>query len=211
MSPKTVRTDKRAASPFAAAMIIAVAVVAVVVSLLLAAAPVSAADVGSTSMSADKTAYQVAPGETVVIKIADMPDATGLASVDFEDADGFSADELFTVTVVEDAELLTANVRIVADAEAPLGDYTVEIVPAGNATQAVSVTLTVKHSLMQVISGNVLYIGTGIGLIVLGGFLGIVVKNAKAKKVTKPLSVIIYLGAVAAFGWVIYQAVMVML
>jgi hypothetical protein len=212
MSPKTVRTDKRAASPVAAAMLIAVAVVAVVASLLLAAAPAAALDVDSASMSADKAAYQVAPGEYVTIKITGMPDANGLASVSFEDADGFSADEFFTVTAVEDAELLTATIKIVADAEAPLGEYTVEIAPVTNATtDTVLVTLTVERSLAQVISGNVLYIGTGIGLIVLGAFMSAAIRNAKAKKVTKPLSMIMYIGAFAALAWVIYQAVMVML
>lgn len=208
MSSKSITSDQRGATPLAA--IAAIVAIAVTFALLLsAAAPVSAADVGSTTMSADADKYKVAPGETVTIQISDMPDAAGIAKVNFDDEDGFNADEHFRVTSVEKG--LNATIKIVADAKTPLGLYSVEIVPTGNASHAITVELTVQPSVMQLISGNVLYIGTAIALVLVGMFLQTSVKNKKAKKLTKPLSTLLYIGAAAAFVYVIYQLVVVLI
>jgi len=208
MSPKSISTDKRGATPLAA--IAAIVAVAVTFALLLsAAAPASAADVSSTSMSADKDKYTVAPGGEVVIKIADMPDAEGIAEVNFDDEDGFSADEWFTVTSTE--KELSASIKIVADEETPLGTYIVEIVPAGNASQAVEVELTVQHSVMQVLSGNAMYLGAGIGLIVVAGLMSQAIVNKKAKRLTKPLGTLMILAGVASLAWVGYQLFVVLI
>jgi hypothetical protein len=208
MSSKSITSDQRGATPLAA--IAAIVAVAVTFALLLsAAAPAAAADVSSTSMSADADKYKVAPGETVTILISNMPDTSGIAKVNFDDADGFAADANFRVTSVEKG--LNATIKIAADAKTPLGLYSVEIVPAGNASHAITVELSVQPSVMQTISGNVLYIGTGIGLIVVAMFLRTSVKNKKAKRVIKPLSALLFLGAAAAILWVIAQLVGVML
>lgn len=208
MSHKAITPDQRGATPLAA--IAAIVAVAVTIALLLsAAAPVSAADVGSTSMSADADKYTVAPGGEVIIKIADMPDSTGISKVNFEDADGFIADEFFTVTSTE--KDLNASIKIVADKEAPLGEYTVEIIPAGNATEAVTVILTVQHSVIQVLSGNAMYLGTGIGLIVVAGLMGQAIRNKKAKRITKPLGTLMIIAGVVSLAWVAYQVVVVLI
>lgn len=189
------------------AIIAVVAVALALLAALLVAAPVNAATVGSTSssMSADAESYKVSPGETVLIKISNMPSTTGLAEVNFEDADGFTADEYFVVTSTE--KDLNATVKIVADAETPLGEYLVTIVPKTNASQAVEVTLTVDRSLSQVISGNLTYLGGGIGLIVVGYVATNVIKNKTAKRITKPLSILMYIGGGAMILWVLYLAV----
>jgi hypothetical protein len=190
------------------AIIAVVAVALALLAALLVAAPVNAATVGSTTesgMSADAESYKVAPGETVLIKISNMPSSTGLAEVNFEDADGFTADEYFVVTSTE--KDLNATVKIVADAETPLGEYLVTIVPKTNASQAVEVTLTVDRSLSQVISGNLTYLGGGIGLIAVGYVATNVIKNKTAKRITKPLSILMYIGGGAMILWVLYLAV----
>lgn len=209
MSPKSISTDKRGATPIAAIAAVIATIALSSALLLLAAAPASAADVSSTSMSADATAYTVAPGGEVIIKISDMPDNTGIAQVNFEDADGFNADEWFTVTSTE--KELAATIKIVADEETPLGDYIVEIVPAGNASQAIEVELTVQHSVAQVLSGNAMYLGAGIGAIVIAGLMGQAIRNKKAKRITKPLGTLMIVAGVASLAWVAYQTVVVLI
>lgn len=185
--------------------VVAVAL-ALLATLLVAAAPVNAATVGSTSssMSADAESYKVAPGESIIIKIANMPSTAGLGEVNFEDADGFTADEYFTVTSTE--KDFNATVKIVAAEDTPLGDYLVTIVPQTNASQAVEVTLTVEMSLSQIVSGNLTYLGGGIGLIVVG-YATNVIKNRTAKRITKPLSVLMYIVGAAMLLWVLYQVI----
>lgn len=208
MSSKAIATDQRGATPLAA--IAAIVAVAVTFALLLsAAAPASAADVGSTSMSADKETYKVAPGGEIVIKISNMPDVAGIAEVNFEDEDGFSADEYFDVTSTE--KELSASIKIVADEETPLGEYIVEIIPAGNASQAVEVTLTVQRSVMQIVSGNAMYLGAGIGLIVVAGLMSKAIVNRKAKRITKPLGALMILAGIISLAWVAYQVGVVLI
>lgn len=208
MSHKAITSDKRGATGAAFAAVIAAIALSVAL-LLSAAAPVSAADVSSTSMSADKTAYTVAPGGEVVIKISDMPDTDGISKVNFDDEDGFSADEWFVVTSTE--KELSATIKIVADEETPLGMYIVEIVPAGNASQAIEVELTVQRSISQVLGSNVMYLGAGIGLIVVAGLMSQVIKNKKAKRITKPLGTLMILGGVISLGYVAYQLFVVLI
>lgn len=204
MSHKAITSDKRGATGAAFAAVIAAIALSVAL-LLSAAAPVSAADVSSTSMSADKDKYTVAPGGEIVIKISDMPDTDGIAEVNFDDADGFSADEYFAVTSTE--KELSASIKIVADEETPLGTYIVEIIPAGNASEAVEVELTVQHSVAQVLGGNIMYIGAGVGLIVVSWLMSKSIVNRKAKRITKPLGTLMILAGVVSLGYVIYQLV----
>lgn len=202
MSPaKNISKNQRAASPLAA--IIAVAIVAVLaVTLILAAAPAGAAGVGSTSTSVttDKDSYKVAPDGSVTIKVSDLPAA--LAEVNFEDEDGFVADEFFTVTVVEDSSGLNASVKIKAADDTPLGEYLVDLVAGDEDNTSVEVTLTVQETVAQVITGNLLYIGGGIVLIAAGYVGSKVIRNKTAKRITKPLSILLYIAGAACIAWV---------
>lgn len=203
MSPAKNISNRRAASPIIVLAITVAVIAAVLASLLLVAAPAGAAGVGSTTMSADDTEYKVAPGETVTIKISDMPSPGGLTAVNFEDEDGFSADEWFTVTVVEKG--LNATVKITADKETPLGEYYVEIVPI-NATKAIEVTLIVEESLSQVVIGNIAYLGGGIVMLAIGYVAGNAIKNKTAKRISKPLGILLYIGGAIAIAWFAYLA-----
>ncbi len=208
MSPKAFSKNERAASPlFSIIATVVVVTMAVLATLFLAAAPASAAGVGSTTLSkmaTDKETYSVAPGETVTIKVSGLPAA--LAEVNFDDPDGFNGDKFFTVTVMEDATGLNASVKIKAADDTPLGEYLVELVAGGAGNSTVKIALTVEHNLTQVVTGNVGYLGGGVVLIVIG-YVASAMKNKTARRVTKPLSVLMYISGAAAIAWVAWLAV----